>query len=60
MKSVIKLEEATMFAASLLALYVYGYPWWVYLLLLIGPDISMFVYFFGPVSSGVFSDFATF
>ncbi len=54
MKSVIKLEEATMFVASVIALYVYGNPWWVYLLLMIGPDISMFAYFFGPVSGGVF------
>jgi hypothetical protein len=44
MKNVIKLEELAMFALSIYGLISFNSPWWVYLLLLLGPDISMVGY----------------
>ena len=44
MKNVLKLEEAAMFGLCILALAHLRVPWWVYLLLAIGPDISMVGY----------------
>jgi len=48
MKNLLKLEELAQFLACVIVLqWVIGVPWWVYLLLLIGPDISMIGYLFG-------------
>ncbi len=44
MKNSIRIEELLMFLASAFILYTMGEPWWIYLLLLIGPDISMIGY----------------
>jgi hypothetical protein len=41
MKNIIKLEELAMLVISVYALYQFGVTWWWYLLILIGPDISM-------------------
>ncbi len=41
MKNVLKLEEAAMFGISIYALSLFGVEWWWYLLLFLGPDISM-------------------
>lgn len=41
MKNLIRLEEFAMFAVSAWALYLFRVDWWYYLLLLLGPDISM-------------------
>ena len=47
MKNIIKLEELTMFAISAYALYWLKADWWYYLLILVGPDISMLGYLAG-------------
>lgn len=47
MKNSIKLEELAMFVASICALYFWNVAWWMYLLLFIGPDVSMTGYFAG-------------
>ena len=44
MKYIIKLEELAMFGLSIWALYILNAPWWCYLLLLLGPDISFIGY----------------
>jgi hypothetical protein len=47
MKLLIKLEELAMFILALSGLYYLNAEWWYYLLLLLGPDISMIGYFAG-------------
>jgi hypothetical protein len=47
MKTILKLEELGMFLASIVLLYVSSVDWWWYLLLFIGPDISMLGYLAG-------------
>lgn len=44
MKKVIQLEELAMLIASVYALYLFNSPWWYYLLMFLGPDISMIGY----------------
>ena len=44
MKSILKLEELTMWLLSGYGLYYLQSPWWCYVLLLLGPDISMLAY----------------
>src|SRR5687767_11584356 len=44
MKNIVKLEELAMFGLSVWASYFFNAEWWYYLLLLIGPDISMIAY----------------
>jgi Domain of unknown function (DUF4260) len=47
MKNVLKLEEIAMLAISIYALYLLKVDWWCYLLLILGPDISMVGYLAG-------------
>lgn len=54
MKTLLKLEEAAQFAACVVALALIGVPWWAYLLLLLGPDISMLGYLVGPRTGAFF------
>ena len=44
MKNILKLEELAMFGLCVWALYFLDAKWWCYLLLLLGPDISMIGY----------------
>jgi Domain of unknown function (DUF4260) len=44
MKNVLKLEEAAMFGLCVLILANMGVPWWIFVILAIGPDISMVGY----------------
>jgi hypothetical protein len=44
MKNILKLEEAAMFGFCVYALSLFHVDWWVYLLILLGPDISMIGY----------------
>ena len=44
MKNILKLEEAAMFVFSIYALSLLHAGWWIYLLILIAPDISMVGY----------------
>jgi Domain of unknown function (DUF4260) len=56
MKNIIKLEEAAMFAASIYFLVQFNPAWWVYLILLLGPDISMLGYLGGNKTGALFYD----
>ncbi|MCO5241698.1 MAG: DUF4260 domain-containing protein [Chitinophagaceae bacterium] len=47
MKIVLKWEELALFALSIYGLYNMQVQWWVYLLLLLGPDIGMMGYLAG-------------
>lgn len=47
MKEILKLEELAMFLASILLLYVFKVEWWWYLIMFIGPDVSMLGYLAG-------------
>jgi len=47
MKNIIRLEEMAMFMVSIVALYSWNVPWYFYLLLVLGPDISMLGYLAG-------------
>jgi Domain of unknown function (DUF4260) len=47
MKTIIKLEEFAMLGFCVFALITLKSHWWVYLLLAVGPDISMIGYFSG-------------
>lgn len=49
MKDVLKLEEAAMFVLCVYALNLYHVSWWVYLLILIAPDISFVGYAAGNI-----------
>jgi hypothetical protein len=44
MKNILRLEEAAMFGLCFYALTLFQVDWWVYLFLLIGPDISFVGY----------------
>jgi len=44
MKNILKLEEAAMFVLSIYALSLFHADWWVYLSVLIAPDISFIGY----------------
>ena len=44
MKSILKLEELAMWIGCIMLLYVSHVDWWWYLLMFIGPDISMIGY----------------
>jgi len=48
MKEVLKYEELGMFCLSILLYNILGYSWWLFLLLILTPDISMFAYMINP------------
>ena len=54
MKNIIRLEELTMLGLSVYALAWYQIDWWWYLLLGIGPDISMIGYLAGNKTGAFF------
>ena len=47
MKILLKAEELVMWLGCIAGLYFVDAPWWCYLLLFMGPDISMLGYVFG-------------
>jgi hypothetical protein len=47
MKNIIKLEELAMLSISIIALMYLKVGWWFYLVLFLGPDISMLGYLAG-------------
>jgi hypothetical protein len=51
MKHLIRVEEAAMFGLCLFGLYYLEAEWWVYLLLFVGPDISLIGYVTGNKSA---------
>lgn len=54
MKTILQLEEAAMFGFCIYALSIFQVDWWVYLILILGPDLSMIGYMAGN-SIGAFS-----
>lgn len=54
MKNLLKLEEFAMFAICVYTLFLLKAEWWCYLLLLLGPDISMIGYLTGNKTGAVF------
>ena len=53
MKAILKLEELAMFLLCIAIFYVTGVDWWWYLLMLIGPDISMVGYLGGNKTGAI-------
>ena len=53
MKNIIQLEELAMLGISIYALYFLKAGWWVYPLLLLGPDISMLGYAAGNKTGAI-------
>jgi hypothetical protein len=53
MKRIIQLEEFAILGLSIYALYFLKADWWVYLLLFIGPDISMLGYLAGDKAGAI-------
>ena len=53
MKNTIKLEEAAQFAFCVYMLYLGQVEWWCYLVLLLGPDISMLGYLAGNKAGAI-------
>jgi hypothetical protein len=56
MKNIIKLEELAMLLISVYALYQFEVAWWWYLLVFIGPDISMLGYLAGNKAGAISYD----
>ena|SRR5687767_3722232 len=54
MKNLLKLEEFAMLAICVYALFLLNAEWWCYILLLLGPDISMIGYLAGNKTGSVF------
>lgn len=48
MKQLLRLEELTLFLASIYLFSLLGYPWWIFLILLLLPDIGMIGYAINP------------
>jgi len=58
MKNILKLEEAAMFGICVYGLYLLNAEWWCYLLIILGPDISMIGYAAGrQVGAGMYNLF---
>ncbi len=53
MQKILKLEEAAMFGSCLYGLILLKVEWWCYVLLLLGPDISMLGYLAGNKTGAV-------
>ena len=53
MKNILKLEEAAMFVFCIYALSLFRAGWWVYLLMVIGPDIGCIGYAIGKKAGAV-------
>ena len=58
MKNILKLEEFAMFALCIYALFLLKTEWWCYLILLLGPDVSMIGYLAGnKIGAGFYNLF---
>jgi len=53
MKNTIRLEEAAMFGLSAYILYSWQAEWWWYLILFLGPDISILGYLAGNKAGAI-------
>jgi hypothetical protein len=57
MKNLLKLEELFLFGISLWLFSRLDYPWWLYALLFLAPDLSMLGYLGGPRVGAVVYNF---
>ena len=57
MKNLLKLEEWAMLALAVAGLYSLQVSWWWYVLLALGPDISMLGYLAGPTAGALCYNF---
>ncbi|MDH5597006.1 MAG: DUF4260 domain-containing protein [Candidatus Peregrinibacteria bacterium] len=48
MKSLLRLEELALFLAGIYLFSLLPYPWWIFLVLIVTPDISMIGYLINP------------
>lgn len=48
MKLLLKLENAALLAAALVAYHLAGGSWWIFMILILVPDLSMLGYLAGP------------
>jgi hypothetical protein len=53
MRRIIQAEEVLLFLLSIAALYYLDVAWWYYLILIIGPDISMVGYIAGNKTGAI-------
>ena len=53
MKRTIQAEELLLFLLSLYGLYLLNAEWWFYVLLLLGPDVSMIAYLAGNKAGAI-------
>jgi hypothetical protein len=53
MKDILKLEEAGMFCLSLILFNMLGYSWWLYMSLILLPDISILAYLINTKTGAV-------
>ena len=53
MKDVLKFEELGMFCLSIILYNMLGYSWWLYVLLILTPDLSMVGYLINPKIGGI-------
>lgn len=54
MKRVLALEELFMFLLAAYLFHLLNYPWWLFLVLLLAPDISMIGYLVNPRIGAIF------
>ena len=47
-RSLLHLEGAAVLALATAAFFAFGHPWWLFLLLLLAPDLSLLGYLAGP------------
>ena len=47
-RALLHLEGAVVAAAAIALYFHFGYPWWLFLLLILAPDLSMLGYLTGP------------
>ncbi|MCF0051692.1 DUF4260 domain-containing protein [Dyadobacter sp. LJ53] len=57
LKTTIKIEEFSMLILSIYALFQFSSPWWYFVLMLIGPDISMVGYLAGNIFGALVYNF---
>lgn len=53
MKILLRAEEAAMFILATTLIFYMGLPWWIYILLLLGPDVCMLAYLAGNKAGAI-------
>ena len=57
-RALLHLEGGVVAAAAVLLYFHLDYPWWLFLLLVLAPDVSMLGYLAGPVAGAAVYDLA--